>query len=779
MMPASLMRPRIGVLIEPRLGASVSLLDAASGSGKTVALRERAKSKDTIYLAVSERASFARFAAGLAQAFRTEVPGVQQTLAGAFERALQTADAPAALAAWLREHLDGSPCTVIIDDLHRAGDPRVARFIAEAIERSPETCRWIIASESLDELPVAAWIARGLTQRPVDDAALAFTLDEARQAALALAPHIEEAAIVALHAATQGAPADFIFALGVSPELLRTGKTSGDRLQDLASTIFDAFSPNERELLLRFSLVPQASAQLDALRTKAPYVFKPDQPALQTCFAHHVRTRLATSPKKAAITLEAAAALEAGGDVAMALELLVSIGSIEEILAVIDRHGFAFLENHNAYVLHDAIAYLSDDAKNNSPAVLTLLAMSASLVDRFDISEMYFKAALRVSRDQTERARVSFWYGCDRLRRGQPGATELLEGAVDETESSEVLPVARRSALAAAYVIAGRSEDAADSIARALRSAEAIGNEALLARVLHQASFVALRTGQYALAKELGVRSVDLSERVGAYESAAGALSVLYNVAIDVDEDLEGAAELLRRIAECGAKCGSVEKQLYALAAAYEIEMERGDEFAATKLESKLRDFDIRHGSRSASDALLPARALQLAWHGEFGRARQILRSSAELQLDPGRRALRLAEIAVYAAASGSRDEASGALLKAKRQMQLASNASAHAWRARGYVALALVLLGRAAEARLELTSLADMPHGFGRVLRLVEFVRELAAWHDGAVDSLELLSILDLMRENGLGGFARMLEALPGDLLSPELSDPRKAQTA
>ena len=85
-MAASLMRPRIGELIETRLGKSVCLLDAASGSGKTVALREQAKYADTIYLAVSERASFARFAADLAQAFRAQVPGIQQTLAGAFER---------------------------------------------------------------------------------------------------------------------------------------------------------------------------------------------------------------------------------------------------------------------------------------------------------------------------------------------------------------------------------------------------------------------------------------------------------------------------------------------------------------------------------------------------------------------------------------------------------------------------------------------------------------------------------------------------------------------
>jgi ATP/maltotriose-dependent transcriptional regulator MalT len=776
-MAAGILRPRISELIEPRLGTSVSLLDAASGSGKTVALRERAKSKDTIYLAVSDRASFARFAADLVQAFGPYVPGMQQTLAGAFERALQTADAPATLALWLREHLDGSPCTVIIDDLHRAGDPRVARFIAEAIDRSPATCHWIIASESLDELPVAAWIARGITKRPIDDTDLAFTLDEAREAAHQLSPESGEDAIASLHAATRGVPADFLFALGVPAELLRSAN-AGDRFQGLAAKIFASFTHAEAQSLFRFVLVPQASAQLDALCLKAPYIFKRDRLALQTCFALHVRAQLATSPKRSEIVREAALALEAAGDIATALELLVSIDRTDEILAVVDRHGFAFLENHHAYVLHDAIAHLSDAAKNNSPAVLTLLAISSSLVDRFDVAEAYFEAALRVSRDQAQRRRVSFWYGCDQLRRGQPKAIELLQDG-DDAEGSDVLRIARQSALAAALVIAGQNEAAADTMTRALREGEALGNEALLARVYHQASFVALRAGRYPEARELGSRSLELSERAGTYESAAGALSVLYNVAIDVDEDLGKAAELLRQIAECGAKCGSVEKQLYALAAAYEIEIERGDEVAAAKLEPQLRDFDIRHGARSTTDALLPARALQLAWHGEFGRARAILRASAELQLDPGRRALRLAEIAVYAAASGSRDEASSALVKAKRQMKLASQTNAQAWRARGYVALAFVLLGRAPAARMELASLADMPHGFGRLQKLVEFVRELAAWHDGASDGIELLTVLDRMREDGLGGFARMLEALPGDLLSPETGNPRKVRTA
>jgi ATP/maltotriose-dependent transcriptional regulator MalT len=230
----------------------------------------------------------------------------------------------------------------------------------------------------------------------------------------------------------------------------------------------------------------------------------------------------------------------------------------------------------------------------------------------------------------------------------------MLRPDRDFFQTPRSLRVAMISALAAAYCVQGDAVLARKYLGRALRMADHIDDEVTRSRVYHQASYIALQYGEFERAKDFATRAWILAEKLGAQEVAGGALSVLYNVAADVDEDCRLAAEYLRRMAECGAKTGSIGKQQYALIAAYEMETERGDTSAIASVENDLREFDVEYSAQYANEGLVPSQALQLAWHGDFARAYQLVRPSAAQQMDSERRALRWSEIAIYAAGAGN-----------------------------------------------------------------------------------------------------------------------------
>jgi tetratricopeptide (TPR) repeat protein len=639
-------------------GRRVQLV-ARTAAGASAELREYAGSIGAHYVALPEAASFMRFSAELVRALASSSQGIGRTFAGAYTRSLQAPDPAAALATWLARHLAGTSHTLVIDRFDRAADPRIARFVAEVVERAPGMSL-IVAATSFSDLPIAAWLSRDIAEPPI--------------------------------------------------EMTESADATATPVADLAQV----------------------------------------------------------------------QSLEAAGDFAGALEMLATLDRKAETLALIERHGFALLESDGAYVLHDAIARLDDSVKATSSIVLTLLAQSAALENRSDVAEAHFKSALAACGDELQRARVRFWYAAELLRHGRPETIELFETNDRQADIPARLRIASRSGLAAAYAMAVRPDEARTLATTTLDLARAFGDDALTARVLHQAAFVALRGSRYTEAKDLAAESLDLAEKAGVYETAAGALSVLYNVVLDVDEDLTGAAELLRRIADCGAKCGSVEKQLYGLAALYEIEVERGNEAAAAAVQSDLQDFDVTFGARVTSEGILPAQVMQFAWQGEFERAHQILKASGDQQLDAGRRALRWSEIAMYAAAARATNQSQRAIAATRRHLRLTPTASVHGVRARVHLALTHLLLGLPQEARTEMASLnGNVPTGRGRLRAMVDFVRKLADWHLGAADHAELLGRLETLRQCDLGGFARMLEALPADLLAPELADPRKTRSA
>jgi ATP/maltotriose-dependent transcriptional regulator MalT len=771
-----------------------TLIVAPEGYGKSHVLDDYAARRSASRIRLAPGTSFARFTGETVRALAPHAPGMLHTLSGAYERAVQKQDAAEALAAWFELHLAGVSCTIAIDDLQNAADARVVPFIVDAIERSPESVRWIVSSQTLDAVPVASWLAHGRATLPLDEDNLRLDPDEAFAISERFNRDAGPETIERLRYSSNGVIGDFVFLMRLPDWARELEAERSDRFAGLVERVFASLEPFERECVMRTALLPaldplgvarvagpSGAQALALLRRHAPHLFEPDGRRYQSRFAAFLRSALAGSALGREVAARTAEALENLGDAAEALRLLVSIRDEKGILGVLERHGFAFLESDYAYVLQDAIDVLSPLAREANPAVLALLAIASALGGRGDMSESYFQNALKVCASPSQRTQVRLWYGYELVRRGRPDAIDLLSPDPASSQAPVTLRVAMMSGLAAAYASFGSLERARRLIGLALRALDRVDDELTKSRVYHQASYIALASSQFERAKELATRSQAIAERLGAYEVAAGALTVLYNVCADVEENFAQAADYLRQIAVCGSKCGSIDKQLYALVAAYEIEAERGDAEAMRAIERDLASFDVHYSQWLANENLLPAQMLKVTWRGDFARAYRILAASADQQLDAERRALRWAEIGVYAAAADGTRAAAEALKAAHRTSKRAPRTGNCAWRTRLYNALTFALLGRVRSAvRIAAEVARELPLHAGRLRSLAAAVAAFARWRAGEIDEAGLLVALDGLRSHDFGGLARMLEALPASCSQPlQMGEQRRARSA
>ncbi len=752
----------------------VQLLCAPCGFGVTSALRAHSARVGGAYVALRENSSLARFAGDLVEALAPFVPGMQMTLTAAYERVLDAQNPTSALAAWFSRHAVGRTCRIAVDHLHLAVNPEVRRFIVEIVERSPESIRWTLGSQSLDDLPIASWMAYGLADVPIVEETLALTQNEASVLADALAGQMSPGIVRRLWKMTRGCVADFLFFLRMPTYTLASLVTL-----DVETAIRDGFeslSRLEQNLTLRTALLPDlrgvtlarmrlrhGAETLAYLRSTCPQLF--DGEGYDSRFRRFLQMRLGewTEPRRAAVVARSAAALEVSGDLAGALDLFVSIRRQHEILRLVEYYAFRPTQSAAAAALHDAVAMLDQETQSKNAAVLTLRALSAALHGKSDVSETFFQHALSHTKSPEQIARIRYLYGLELLRRGRPDAIALLQPGETFFAAPVDVRVAAMASLGVAYALDGELDIAQKWSGRALRRVVRLADGAVRARVYQQASYVALEASDFEGATRLAKRAVAIGKAAGEYEVAASACSVLYSIASDVYDDPLEAASYLSEIATYGAKCGSIEKQLMAWIAAYEIEVERGDRAAVETIERELGEFDVHYSARLPREGLLPAQVLQTTWSGDFGRAYRTLSTSVHLLQVSDREALRWAELAVYAAAAGEPKEAAAALVTALRTVRGLPATALRTLRARIYCALALALLDRIRTPQILLETVRqDIPESRPRIAALCEAVTQLVAFRGGADNHVELWSALDTLRHFDLGGVARMLEALP-----------------
>ena len=718
------------------------------------------------------------FLRGLATACAAALPPMASSIGAAAARFAKGDDDDEVLA-WATEHLGAFHGTLVLDNLHHAlANERIARLVYRLVDATQPRVHWVLLTRSADKLPVARWMASGVMELPVDDGDLAVTLDEFRVAAERSGTALDAAALARIHERMQGWPLGLAVALGSGTASALDPDLQGrDALYD--AVVESALGPRtaagqdeifaaalaarfDATMLERLGLAARVRPELEA----ANLVYELESGVY--AFHEPYRDRLVQrvdaldDERRRRLVRLVANALLAGGRWSESMALLLHAADIATIADVVEERGFAAFDRGEATLLRDALAALPDDVVSVRPRALAMKAALAALDENFDLSEAWFRMAIDAAEGDARRE-IVVRYGLDLVRRGRDDAVTLLEAetsrAAEESEWDAIL----WGLLGTAYVGVHRMDDARRAARVALRRIGDVADATRRSRVLHQAAYVALNDHDHVSAKDLAERAVAEAESVFAYDIAARALSVLYVLAIDVDDDAAASRRHLERLDETARKAGNGQLRLYSILNAYELEMLAGNTAAIERLDAELRELQV-FLTPLASETILPAQALRASWDARFEHAYQLLAPSAEKQFDDDRRAQRWAEAAVYAAAAGMRGESVAAMKASREALRKVDPSDRWALRTNAYLAIGEILLAHDGRARSAVADLRRSARRAGpRFAAMVEAIRALhqrwtSGWHGDPPlgDAIERLEAVDL------AGFARFLGALP-----------------
>lgn len=777
------MRARINERLTRAARFPVTLIVAPAGFGKSVALRDfLATSRlDAVrYDVRREDGTLLSFVRGLSEALEPLAPSALAAYPAVGQRVLAAGDPAAELAAWFGEHLRRTVGTIVVDDLHyAAADPASIALLAELVERTRGRIAWIIASRSDAGLPVASWLGYGHMDLPIGEDDLRFTADEALAAAAEAHASVDPGEVEELRRLTEGWPVALAIALRTRMHAadLRAAATGTREMVSryLAEQVYGRLTIRQQRFLLAtcfFSTFDLALAEacgadapfLAELRTDVAFLtmVAPDTFRYHDLFRDFLEREVRRSGARRWFEALVAAGtlLERRGDEISALELYTRAGANDAILTLVRRAGFGMFERGAGETLAAALDALPEQMRRDDAAALGLGAAIAASRGRFDVAERGFTAAIARADVRGLRIALVARYALELVRHDRDSVA-LLEPYAQDATLARGARVPLVGTLATAYVRAGRVNDALATIARALEEVEAL-DDAARARLYQQAAYVHQFAPARGQARAYASLAVDLALRCDLYEVAARAYSVLYTVVNDEDDDPIASLAVLDKLGENARKGASRQVRAFGVIASYAIEVERGDDAAIARLDAELvaATDDL---PRARDETLLPAMALRAAWEGDFRTAYTLLAGSAPAQGSSERRALRAAEIALYALAAGLREAGDAALNEANEALAASTQPTRRLARARLLAALAELVRGHASAAHRHLSEAQRLATPAMRSVRaLAETVDALRRVAVAQAEPPVVAAALERLRAAHYGGLARLLAAIP-----------------
>jgi hypothetical protein len=754
----------------------VTLVSAPAGFGKSTALAQflRPAGSRTIHYRVAPGAStLPAFLRGLADAAIDVLPGLRQSFAIVYERAMRSSSAVGIFASWLVEHASNRGITLAIDDLHHAPSDEVTRFLVQAVERAGSGVSWILADRSV-RFALPRWLAAGVAGMPLDESDLTFTPGEIDELASAIGARTRAGDTPKLAAMTAGRASALRLALA-SPTLRLSTRYDAAALSEelgrallsglrksgffLRAAVFDDIDVP----MLRAAGWEDASWDVDTLlRAGCLEQLFEGRYRIESEF-HDLLLRELRNRGDAAVAdamLAAAEVFERSQRYAEALSYYSMVDDREAVIRLLKRYGLQLVDSGNADVVRAAMERFVD-AEPRSGVLLALNAVLAAQIGHYDAAEAWFSRAIARAADPELKAALVYRHALDLLRRGKVDCIESLECYADRPGR---LAAALQATLATAYAIANRLDDARRW---AWRARETLESESTLrldrARTIHQIAYVALRCGDYPEAKRFSSEAVAIALHDGNYDLASRAYSVLYELAHVAECDPVEALRYVELVADSAAKSGDAKVRVWALMAALYIEAERFNLEAVAAIEQALSAVDLVQNPEETGETLLPMEALRAAWRRDFARAHALLLESAEVQMTPDRRGMRFAEIALYAAAAGMRDEARTAIGSADWALRGGAPDTRHSLQAQAYLALAagLIFDNEGARVRLDRFDARQLALPVP-IEALVRASRAIVENWAGAANHIEVLDAFGAMRAAHLGGIAALFEALP-----------------
>lgn len=761
----------------------VTLIAAPEGFGKTDRVRDVLAGADhpvVHFYPKMHQTSMFDLLHGFVQSASPVARGMVSSFASAVEYARAAPEPQEELALWVLRHLEGIKAIFVLHELDRVEDRRFLDILRRVIEGAESSVQWIFVARSAPDLPWQDWEAFGLAAAGLTQAQLTLSTRDAVR--LADEAGVADARAIHLFELTHGWPLGFKLALKaphVAESLPLAARTPERLYAHLVRELIDKLDPDLRETLVTASVLAEmdpAFAASAGFARQWPQIAALADEALvavhltggvvkfRDVFRAELQRMLAARGEEAvhAARMNAAHAYEESGRVLTALRLYSAWNLADDVLRLICRHGFDFLELGHASILHGALQTVERERIHQSAVALAIMAMEEARAGRHDIAEAWFLQAVGHATDPAERAAIAYRYVLELVRAGRIDGLSLLEPYADDIALPVDLRASVSSTLATAYVLSERFDDAHAAVERAVNAAEQYGDPVVLAKILHHAAWVALFTGDLTRARLLGNRAVTTAAACSLYDWAARASTVLYNIAYDIEDDPVQSAELLDQILDFGMQAGSAPMRLFALLGKFDLATERGDAQTLQRVERSLLAYELHFSDPMTSAALVSGQALFLAGRGRYAEAYDLLLPTADRQITKDRRALRLSEMALYAAAAG-RNAAALEAAEHVEELLPALTYDRRIVRAQANLLLAYRLLHEQERAAALLAELEQRRESLGaRARAFVDTVSAVATRWNGVANRSVLANRLETMQVRDLGGYAALLTSLP-----------------
>lgn len=766
---APIERPRLVARLAASASFPITLLIAPAGYGKSVVLRQYLREMREPYVRFalrSEHTMLLSFLRGLAESFCDCAPHAITSLAGAYERTTASPKRAGELAAWMHAHLESFRGVVAIDDLHVAdGDSEVGAFLASLIERTKGRIRWILASRSTTGLPLGTWLAYRDADMPVGEEALRFTLEEVRSAAAGLGLATRDEELSDLLTLTEGWPAAMTFALRTSTrstDLRNVSAITREMIyRFLAEQVYSGLNEEERALLEVAIALPimdvavleragfdRALPTVERLRERTAFIYEESRGIYQCheLFREFLRHQSALGGKRAQQLLHerAARALESSADLEHAIAAYVLAASPEDVVRLLELHGFDMLERARGDVVARAIESLDDVTRRENATILALQGTLQAIAGRFARAESLLRRSLtRAGKNRDLFAITSLRLASMAANQGGD-VTELLGAVGDDGEQS----VARRAE--ALSLIAGKQAVAGDLVAAraALGRLEPllleIDSDIVRAKVLHYSGIAFHHLGVADRAFEVLTQSSDLASELHLYSIGSRANAVLSNLALHEEDDVERQLRYAESAAAAATKAGDAYALQTALLQELSAQMRHGDVEKSISIEQRLagmRKDDL------ATRYLALFRSVRLAWEGRFAEAHSLVASCwARMPFDFDR-LVSGSEYALFLALDGRREE-SIALVREILERAGSSEPS-------GRFRVRSIAIAKALSALAEAIN--------GRATRADRIVRGVRANGDSVISltASTVENVLARLRHRGESGADRVLDGI------------------
>jgi ATP/maltotriose-dependent transcriptional regulator MalT len=771
----------------------IVLVAAPAGFGKSVAVRHYLEHRriDHVRCALRrEHDSLLGVLGAFAAAVERIAPNMLHAYSSFYSNVEQSPTIARGVAQWIATMLKSYRGAIFIDDLHHArSDPRVAEMLMEVVDLTHGDVRWFFAARDPQTFPVATWLAYGAIDVPIDETDLRLTIDEAAAAAREVEVSLTQETLRELLSLTDGWATAFTFALRASTrtsELARVALGTREMVYAfLAEQVFRSLDEADRDFLLRTAPLPaldlrvlreadfeDAPATIARLRRTTAFVVDESDRVFRyhDLFRDFVEHELRRNAARYARACDDAAtwSLQAGRTVE-ALKLYGESGNGEAIVCILESRGAELFDRGEVKLLEGILESLEPARVERSPLVLALGAMISALRGRLELADAAFQRALALDCNPDAKAHIAMRYATTLSLRWRSADALAAVSSID-AERIVSMPLRARFLAFRAYALSGvRRPEAGKLAAEALALARGIEDVTLEVMVLQYTAFVAMNERRFQESNSYAGEALRLAELNKLFGPASRVAMLLASIASEVG-DSDANLWHITRMRRNAEQVGDVVAINWATMIAYGIHTVRGDVDRIESLEPALAELTAPSRGLEHWPALLSAIAMQHAWAGNFVEAYNSIASSGnyagELPDAAWRNAIRWAEIGLYAAAAGKREAGESAL---KRFNGLAATMSDDIFcsypmlEARLVIALAAILMERSTTANniisaveRELAKTDESIKAFARAVRALYVRAETGVEYDSLITALQRLSA------SRMGGYAKLIEALP-----------------